>query len=211
MLPSFFLYSTIASNALILVVAAVYLFQLRQREKRVEKRERTIDTDYHHVVDEALSQERQILDDATSEADKIITGAQYINHNAKQEVDTAIKLLVQDIQKEAASITKSFTSEYTASLTQLTSQSLAEFQTVMKQLQTDLQLQIKTFHESLLPEVEKELEEYKQARMKEIDTVVIGIVQKASQEIFNRSLSLRDHQELLTQALEKAKKEGVFN
>jgi vacuolar-type H+-ATPase subunit H len=211
MLPTFFLYSTIVTNIVILLFALYYSLQLRQRESRLEKKEQRVDTDYHHVVDEALSQERQILGDATTEADKIITGAQYINHNARQEIDAAIKVLVQDIQKEAATITNSFTSEYSSSLKQLTSQSLTDFQSVMKQLQLDLQQQIKTFHESLLPEVEKELESYKQTRMKAIDSGVVNIVQKASQEIFNRSLSLRDHQELLMQALEKAKKEGVFD
>ena len=40
--------------------------------------------------------------------------------------------------------------------------------------------------------------------------MVIAIIQKASQEILNKSLSLDDHRQLITEALEKAKNEGLF-
>jgi len=63
----------------------------------------------------------------------------------------------------------------------------------------------------LIPEIEKELETYKQQRMKSIDQTVMTIIQKASQEIFNKSLSAGDHQSIVIDALEKAKKEGVFD
>jgi hypothetical protein len=36
-------------------------------------------------------------------------------------------------------------------------------------------------------------------------------VQKASSEMFNKSISTEDHQKLLMESLEKAKSEGVFD
>jgi len=93
----------------------------------------------------------------------------------------------------------------------LSQTSLSEFQTIMSGLQTDLKKQNRDFQDSLLPQIEKEVEYYKQSRMKEIDQAVEAIVQRASQEIFNKSLSLSDHQTLVIQSLEKAKKEGIFD
>ncbi len=70
--------------------------------------------------------------------------------------------------------------------------------------------QSKAIQESMLPALQKELEAYKAMRLKETEQTVQRIVQKASQEILNKSLSLDDHQNLVIQSLEKAKKEGVF-
>lgn len=211
MLPDLPVVIIVVVNGLAIVAVGFYLFSLRTREKRIEKKEQAIDSNYHHVVDDALSKERKILDDATKEADQIITGAQYVQSASKNEVNQAIRDLVTDIQKEGDAIAKGFSSEYTHSLKQLSTSSLTEFQTIMANLQVGLKQQIQEFHESLLPGIEKELEIYKKTRMQQIDQVVIGIVQKASQEIFNKSLSLSDHQSMVIESLEKAKKEGVFD
>ncbi len=199
------------SNIFILSFIGYYLIQLHRKEKHIEEKERATDNNYHHVVDEALSQERKIIDDATTEADQIITGAQYITRASKDEVNNAVKSLVDDIQKEGTTIARAFTEQYAFALKQLTGDSLKEFQTIMLELQTDLKKQISAFHEAMLPEIEKKLELYRQTRLKEIDQEVGVIVQKASQEIFNKSISLADHQSLVIESLEKAKKEGIFD
>jgi hypothetical protein len=80
-----------------------------------------------------------------------------------------------------------------------------------KGLGVDLQKQIKDFHESLLPGLEKELEIYKQVRFKQADQTITEVVQKVAQEILNKSLTVSDHQAIMLEALEKAKKEGVFD
>ena len=211
MLLTLSLLVVIATNIVIFIIVGYYIHELRAREKKVLQKEHATDENYHHIVDEALSKERKILEDATQEADQIIAGADYISHTSKEDIDDAIKEFVAEIHKEAESITRSFTSEYSGSLKQLTLESLNEFHTVMTGMQTGLKQQIADFHTSLLPEIEKELETYKQQRMKSIDQTVMTIIQKASQEIFNKSLSAGDHQSIVIDALEKAKKEGVFD
>ena len=67
----------------IFVFVFYYILSLRDREKRVEKKENAIDSDYHHVVDEALSKERKIINDATSEADQIIKQSQFLSQSPK--------------------------------------------------------------------------------------------------------------------------------
>lgn len=211
MLPILQFAITLASGILIFTFVLYYILSLRAREKVVQKKENKVDADYHHVVDEALSKERKIIDDATSQADQIIRQSKYLTESSKQDVDNAIKAVVTQIHKEGTNISSAFTKDYTASLQNLSNVSLKEFQTIMVQLQNDLKNQNKQFQQTLLPQIQKEIEEYKITKMKEIDQSVTGIVQKASQEIFNKSLSLTDHQNLVTQSLEKAKKEGIFD
>jgi uncharacterized protein YicC (UPF0701 family) len=202
---------SVTANGILFIFFIYLLLQLNAREKKLAKKEGKIDTNYHHVVDEALSKERQILDDATHAADQIITGAQYVNQNSKHSVDEALQKMVDDVSGETKDAASNFRTSYQSSLDTIAKQSLNDFQTVTKDLQTDLQTQVQEFHKTLLPALEKELDEYKQARLKQAEQTITRIVQQASQDILKRSISFEDHQKLLAEALEKAKKEGLFN
>lgn len=201
---------TVSADILIFIFVGYYLIRLGKKEQTLEKKEKAIDTNYHEVVDTALNRERKILEDATEEADHIIIGAEHITHTARETVKKALQEMLFEIQKEAGDITHELTSSYATSLKELTADSLADFGQISKELEDDMRIQIKNFRETLLPNLEKELEEYKQARLKEIEQTVMRIVQKASQEIFNKTLSITDHQNIIIESLEKAKKEGVF-
>ena len=145
------------------------------------------------------------------EADRIVTNAQYVQQTTKEAIDQALSELVKQIQRESVETATKFMEDYSTSLKQIATTSLTDFKDVSLGLQTDLQQQIKSFRESLLPNLEKELEQYRATRLKETEEMVRKIVEKASQDVFNKSLSLDDHQKLLTDSLEKAKAEGVFD
>ena len=80
-----------------------------------------------------------------------------------------------------------------------------------KELEDGLRKQVSDFQTSMLPGLQKELDEYKAAKMKETDQMTQRIVQRVSQEVLNKSISLEDHQQILIDSLEKAKREGIFN
>ena len=198
-------------NLIIALFVIYYLVKLRAKEKEVEKKVEKADTSYHQIVDDALSKERKILDDATSEASHIISDAQYVNSSSKQTVEQALHKLVADIQNDASGAAEEFKKSYKASLEQIATSSLTGFQNISKEIQNDLEKQIKLFHDTLLPSLQKELDGYKQERLKQTEQTIIRIIQKASQEIFNKSISFEDHQKLMLDSLEKAKKEGMFD
>lgn len=201
---------TVATNLIIFIAVIFYFLKLRAREKVLEEKERQADAGYHHVVDEALAKERKILDDASSQASHIITDAQYINQASKQAVDQALQKMAEEVKKGALDTSNQFMADYQTSLKQLSSQSVADFQTITKSLEADLQKQIKEFRESLLPRLEQELEAYKQHRIQEADQAIGKLVQKISRDVLNKSLTIEDHESIIIDALEKAKKEGIF-
>jgi len=212
MLPEvYFQVLILGFDVLILLFALYYFLKIRQKEKKIEQTETKVDTNYHEIVDDALSKERKILEDASMEADRIITNAQYVQQTSKEAIDHALSELITQIQKESVETAHKFMTDYSASLKQMSQASLIDFQTASSTLHTDIQAQIKDFREKLLPAMEKELDQYKQMRLKQTEELVIKIVEKASQEVFNKSVSLEDHQKLLTDSLEKAKAEGVFD
>jgi len=211
MLPELQFILTLASNILVISIVIYYFAAIRKKEKKIEKEQNEMDTNYHHIVDETLSKERKIIDDATNEAGQIVTQSKYLTTASQQEINNAVKFVVAGIQKNGEAITQSFAQEYTNSLRNMSTTSLSEFQNVMSGLQSDLKKQIQDFQATLLPRVEKELDTYKKSRMQEVDQAVVSIVQKASQDIFNKTISMSDHQNAVIQSLEKAKKEGIFD
>lgn len=197
-------------NLIVALFVIYYLIQLRKKEKELEKKEAETDKNYHKIVDDALSQERKIITDATEEAQEIITNAQYVNKTSQATVDHALSKMVQDIQTDAVKAAQDFKTSYQTSLQQVATTSISEFQQVTRELQSDLHKQIQEFHSTLLPGLQKELDAYKQSRMKQAETTITRVVQEVSQDILNKSISFEDHQKLMIESLDKAKKEGLF-
>ena len=170
-----------------------------------------MDTDYHRIVDDALSKERKILEDASNEADQIINQTNYVSQESKESLDQALSRMASDLQTGALHTSQSFLEYYYNSLKHISAQSLNEYQTTIKKFEQDLHKQAEDFRQAVLPNMEKELAEYKQARLKEAEKMIRQIVAQASQEVMNKSITLEDHQKLVLEALEKAAKEGIFD
>jgi vacuolar-type H+-ATPase subunit H len=211
MLPDiFFQLLTIAADLAVFGFIWYYLWAVRGKEKWLDEERKKTDSNYHHVVDEALAKERKILDDATREATQIITQTEYLTTESQTSVNEALQKMEEQIEKDAGSASHEFTKTYSSSLQKLATSSLNEFQTITRTMEADLQKQTKDFSAKMLPTLEKELEEYKKIRLQQAERTITHVIQEVSQEILNKSLSLDDHQRLLVESLEKAKKEGVF-
>jgi hypothetical protein len=206
-----FQFISITADLIIFIFIGLYLWKIRDEENDLKKKETKADVSYHQIIDDALGKERKIMEDAVSEADQIIINAEYIKKSSKEIVDKALQQMVAHIQKESIETAGKFMNSYSDSLKQLAATSLTDFENVAKGLEGDLQRQIREFRETLLPDLKKELDDYKQVRLKQSEEIINHVVQKAAQEVMNKTLSTEDHQKILTDALEKAKTEGVFD
>ena len=212
MLPNtFFQLFTIAADVAIFGFIWYYLWEMHGKEKGIDEQRRKTDENYHHVVDEALAKERKILEDAASEATQIISKTEFLTDESKNALGQALEKMEDQIEKDAGTTSHAFNKTYSTSLQKLAAESLKEFQTITKNMEVDLQNQTKNYRDSMLPILQKELEEYKTMRMQQAERTVTHVIQEVAQEILNKSLSLEDHQQLLIEALEKAKKEGAFD
>lgn len=201
---------SLVADVVIFIFAGYYLLKIRKKEQVLEKKEEKIDTSFHHVVDDALAKERQIVTDAAQEANKILMDAQYIKQNSIKEFEDTLKKMIQDLQQESLTTAATALNSYSTTLQNMTASSLNDFENIIKGLEGDLEKQIHNFKQTVLPNMEKEIEEYKKVRLQQAESQIQSIVQKASQEFFNKSISLEDHHKLLIDALEKAKAEGMF-
>jgi hypothetical protein len=202
---------TITASFFIIIFVILYLWRLQAKEKELEERILKKDTEYHKIVDDALSKERKIITDAEEEADKIISDTKFISTTSKESLDNALKKLVTDIEKESDISGKDIMSAYQNSLKEVTGASLHNFHSISKELEADLQKQIKEFNEAQLGSMKKELESYKESQLKQTQEMVAKIVSQVSQDVLNKSISTDDHQKLIIESFEKAKKQGLFD
>lgn len=202
--------STLLANILMLFFLAYYLTTLHKKEKIIEQKEEKLDGDYHHVVNDALAKERKILDDATAEANYIVSNARYTSEKSKQLVHQALQKMIEDVHGETLTTAKVYIDRYHEALTKLSGETLTGFTHIAKGLETDLQKQITDFRSNTLGTLEKELQEYKGVRMQQTEELIKKIVGKVSQEVLHKSLTTEDHHQLMLDALDRAKREGMF-
>ncbi len=201
---------TVGINILILIFMIYYIWRLHAKEMDLERRGHKVDSDYHAIVDDALTKERKIVDDAAREATQIISGAKYINESTKSSIDQTLQKMVSEISSSASTSAHQFLEYYHNSLRQISVNSVTDFQKIIREMEADYQKQLKDFEQNVLPNMQKDIEAYKEARYKDADAQVKKIVQKVSQEVLNKAMSLDEHEKLVLDALEKAKKEGMF-
>jgi F0F1-type ATP synthase membrane subunit b/b' len=210
--------ATFIADCVVIFFTVYFIAKITKREKQLEERERElakkegkIDIDYHQVVDNALTKERKILEDAVSQSKVIIANTQYVSHDSKTIIDKALTEMVIDIKKDSSDIGRQFIDNYKYFLNKVSATSLTDFQNIAKQFGVNLDVQIKDFSKNLLPNLEKEIEAYKQERIKGVNKTIERIIQSVSQKALNKSIPVSDHSDLILEALEKAKKEGIFD
>lgn len=224
-----YLFISLFADFAIVAFVGYYFYRFNNQERDVETREKKLDSRYHHVVDEALAKERKIIEDATIEAEEIIKNTKELSEHSVSIINQALEKMATDLNRTAGQTGNTLLSNYSTSLRDISNQSVNNLQTVTRafeealkkqtldfqnaavNLEADLEKQIKNFGESLLPTLERELEEYKTERLRQTEQLVKTVIQKASEDVFNKSISLEDHEKLILESLEKAKKEGMFN
>src|ERR1700733_13322667 len=149
---------TILADLVIFIFVCYYLWELRAKEKLIDKEKNETDTNYHHVVDDALAKERKILEDAAFSSSQIIAGTKYVTSSSKESLDEALQKMQGSLEHEVGSISQDFSRTYSTTIQHLATQSLTEFHTVVKAMESELQKQTKEFSSTMLPGLERELE-----------------------------------------------------
>lgn len=198
------------ANILVLIFLVYYLLKLNQKEKELDHRESTLQNVQQKAITDAVTTEKKIIDDATKEAQDILQSTQYAAKFSKESLDLALERLMHEVKQELVATAKEHMSQFNTSLKTLDTTSVTDFQQVAKDMEVDLQKQIKEFHEALFPNLKKEMDDYRQAKIQETEQIVIQVVQKVARELLSKTISLDDHHALMLKALEKAKKEGMF-
>lgn len=236
--PIMFLYLALGILILSLVSAVVdYRLHAKLKENRqaISNTETIPDTENKPfqnntelLLDEARVKATQIIDNASNKALDIISKAT-LSANASSESfrENLSRTSFAQI-KEFEKASSDFTALYFQILQDLKTKNIEVFQNVSKDIETNTAAEMKNFKESMQKltilsqtEIKKkididyealktEIENYKNAKLQKVDQEIYELLEKVSELVLGKALSLSEHEDLIEKSLEKAKKEGVF-
>lgn len=180
------------------------------------------------LLDEARQKALNLIDEANNKALDIINKASLstdiASSNFNQKIADISSLQIKQFEK----ITSDFTKLYNQVLSDLKTKNIEVFQNVSKDIEVSTMGEIKNFKDSMekltisseklvkkkidtdYEVTKKEIEAYKEGEIKKIDLEIYKLLEKTSKLVIGRAINLSEHEDLVLDSLEKAKKEGIF-
>ena len=159
---------------------------------------------------ENLKKAERILDKARIEAEKIIEQATKKAEEMVGSTDDFQKMISLKSEKAVAMISQKHLeilanclTEMEEKLENISDKTLAE---TVKKIEIERE---KRFTQGLAL-LDKEVLAYKESQYKLIDQKVMAVVTDLAMKVLGKSLSVRDQQELIFEAIESAKKDGIL-
>lgn len=130
-----------------------------------------------------------------------------LSKNIEQKADEQISIILSSFEK-------TFENEIKKHLAKLADQAQVRGEEMSKFIE-DQQAVIARESQFLiansLQKITKQLDEYQKRRLAEVDDGVRQILLSASREVLGRSISLTEHEQLVREAIERAKKDKLFS
>lgn len=215
--------------ALVLLLGILTIRSIYKKEKEFEKKQEEEFANYDKVLEDAHTKAEEILAKASQEASTLSGEGKDFSKEINKQVEQAFKDVIDRNISSLTSSSHEFLTAYQNSLQGLKSKYERELEGTIQKIQQDtltsftqMQQEIRkktvdannNFAKQIEDEFEKtkmEIHEYKQKKVQEINMRMDTLVMKVSEEVLGQTIPLAQHQDLITKALERAQKEGLFD
>ena len=200
-----------------LIGLAVILLSALKREKEFEHKEEKVLSQYDTVLLQAHESARKILTEATARAAQLDQQTSISNKEIEAKVNALFKEALAEFvtayRRDLEAMRGEFKNDMGTmfiDIRKLVEEDITSIQKTLLSQTGSLHDLVSKKTEEALSAIEKELAAYKQQRIRAVDAQVDTLVIKISQEFLDRTITTSDHQKLIADALEHAKKEGVL-
>jgi len=174
---------------------------------------------------EMLKKSDLILEEAREKALKIVSDANLFEDSTKKLFEQELKRTAESQAKTLEKLSYDFLSVYQKELTDLKENNIKMMINISKDIENSVIAELKDFREILKKETfasqkivegkiedaykiaQKEIEDYRAERLKKVEDQIYEIIQNVSKVVLGKTLSLEEHEQLVMDALEKARKE----
>lgn len=163
-------------------------------------------------------QKSAILDDARKKSAEIIQKTQLLTDETKseltRELKNAIDKEVQNYMTTLAQSNKQITQTLQNISNDIKNTSLSEMDNFKNMLISESkrsQGEIETAINQVVKNLEAELEEYKANRIGQIEVQIAQVIEEVAMKVIGKSLSVKEHEDLVLSALDEAKKRNALN
>jgi hypothetical protein len=116
-------------------------------------------------------------------------------------------------QNQSKDIISTYQTMFSVLNREVSSQTKKKVEELIPDLQKQLEQVPKMVEEKLgqeLSRVDRQVEVYKQEKLKQVDSQIYQVINDVARATISRSVDISAHEELVMEALEKAKKENIF-
>ena len=169
----------------------------------------------------------KIVEDANKRAAQIIGSSNNLNSESKKMLDNALVTLLKHQTSYFEKASSDFLEAYKRELESLKQKNIDIVKNVSKDIEEDTVKEVEDFDNILQKEtfaaqkivedkIEKEystaqqnVQDYKNEMLKKAEEEIYKILETVSKLTLGKSIPLADHEQLIIEALEKAKKDGI--
>lgn len=181
------------------------------------------------LINQAQSDYHKIVTSAQSKASELISDAGQVNMDTQKVINEAVSALEIREKESLEKKAEEFLKLYEEKIAEVNNNSINSIKnesdelvkyidghfTEIKKLLEAQTVESKNTAEARIKEeygkMEKELSDYKESQLKKIDNNIYEILLNVSKIAFGRGLPLENHEELVEEAIEQAKKEAEFH
>jgi len=216
-------------SIIVLSIGFLAIWSIYKKEKEFEKKREGEFNDYEKVLTEAHTKAEQIVEHAVKEASTFTTEGDDFTKEVHQQTEQAYKAVIEKNISFLNSSSHEFLTSYQNSLQGLKNKYEREVEGMIHKIQDDTLHDFTQLQETIrqktidnnsgfskqlddeFARTQMEIHEYKKRKLQDITLRMDKLIIKVSEEVLGQAISLQQHQQLITQALEKAQKEGLFD
>lgn len=218
---------------IIITIIVFYFSKLIKRfhdyQTEFEKLRTEINKKKIAALDEARNKAIKIIDDANSKGLDIVQKASIFANATNSDFNSQLGNVTSMQVKAFEKTTADFIKLYGTVLSDLRSKNIEIFQNISKNIEISTLGEVKKFKNTIEQETissqkmlkskieheyflaKKDIENYRQQELKMVDDNVYEILEKVSSLVLGKAIKVSEHEGLILEALETAKKEGIFN
>jgi len=209
-------------------ICVSYLLYRYNRDRYGESAYEDIYKNRAKIIEEAREKANKILSDAENRANEIIYNSEYIKTDFVKNLESSLATLENSALKVFKDTSSEFYTKYKElldrenkenlekihqtfdAIKKISEAQLEEFSKNLKKESLDSQVFISTKIQEQIEAMNKEIEEYKEKYLSLINQSISSLIEKVAERVIGRSLTTQDHEKLVLEAFEEAKKDTVL-
>jgi hypothetical protein len=210
---------------------ALFLYslrELRKSDKKTKVNNAQEQKKWLELEEKAQKDYQEILETANKRAQEIILQATEIKNDTNNKFNNAFEALLESQKQTLEKSTTSLSSRHLEGVTKLNNDSIAIITKIYKDFEVTTKADLEKYRTAISQQtfeaeklaaqrikdeyikLEKEIADRRTQKLQELDTNIYKALTIISKDIIGKALDFSEQEELVTQSLDRAKKEGVI-
>ncbi len=206
----------------------ISIIYARKNSKKSEEIKEKEENRWDDLELKAHEDYQKIIESASKQANEIILHASEIKQESTNELQESVEIMLADQKKVLEEASAALSKKFEDQLKQVNDSNILLLKNIYKGIESDVEsdysqykdvIKKQTFEaeniakEKIKQEYEKleiEIKEYREKMMNKVNDDIYKILLNISKTVLGKSLDAKDHEDLIIEALNKAKKENII-